>query len=134
MTIIKKMLKERAFYWEPIGSDENGRAIWETPIEIKCRWEDSAEEYMDRLGRSQTSNAMVYVDRELKEGGFLWYAPFVTLHFDDCCESLLTFDNCEPVVFGPKPDPVANQDAWEIKRVFRLPTLSARQFVRRVAL
>lgn len=84
------------------------------PVEIACRWEDVQEEYVNNIGTQQFSKAKVYVDRELENGGYLWYGDLVDV---------------------PNPDtPERNPGALVIQKVNRLPTLEGDQFLRWVYL
>lgn len=72
MKIIKKMMKWKATYWPPVDVDEHGDPILGDPVEIKCRWEDCNELYLNPDGEQKVSSAKVYVDRDLELGGRLF--------------------------------------------------------------
>jgi hypothetical protein len=56
-----------------VSPDGQGGDLVGLPIPIKCRWEDRNEEFADpRTGEQQISNAVVYVDRTLKVGDWLY--------------------------------------------------------------
>jgi hypothetical protein len=106
------MLKMRAVYWPPEKEfDPHGKPINRYPQEIRCRWEDSFEQFIDGSGRMQMARAKVYVDRDLKVGGILWLGKL--LNIDD-----------------ENNNPFDNPNAFEIKRFDKLPTLKATQFLR----
>ena len=110
------MLKQKAGYWEltSLGFDNYGQPIPSTPVEIDCRWEDVGEEFIDDKGTTQLSIARVYVDRDMEVGGVLMLGEL---------SSGVDEDN-----------PKENENAWEIRRFEKLPTLKATQFLRTVYL
>lgn len=116
MRILTKMLKQYAVYWPP-GSeaggqdfDSYGRPVYTTAIEIRCRWEDIAEEFIGPDGTDQVSRSKVFVDRDVRTGGVLWLGRLVDV--------------------GDLVNPKRNNNAWEVRRFDKVPTLNATQFVR----
>jgi len=116
MRIIERMLKQKAVYWElsSLEFDNYGQPIPTSPVEIDCRWEDVGEEFLDDAGTTQLSRAKVYVDRDVEIGGVLMLGEL---------SSSVDEDN-----------PKENENAWEIRRFEKLPTLKATQFLRTVYL
>ncbi len=103
MSLITRMKKQTCVHWPRIGTDNRGRAVWGTPTERSCRWEDVNEKYTALNGEDLTSRAMVYVDG-VKVGDVLM---------------LGTLD-----ASGLNPtDPLRNEKAWEIKRYDSLPNV-----------
>lgn len=110
MRIIRKMLKGYAVYWSPSGGvDEFGRRLFGEPVEVRCRWEGRAEEFMTGSGEKALSKARVYVDRDLETLGVLW-------------EGRLSQ--------AVRDDPFANTDAWEVRRFERMPDLRYKDVLR----
>lgn len=110
------MLKQYAVWW-PLASveyDDYGQPIPTSPVEIKVRWEDVSEEFLDDKGTLQISRAKVYVDRDIKVGGVLMLGEL---------DSGVDEDN-----------PKENENAWEIRRVEKLPNLKVSEFLRTVYL
>jgi len=114
MRIITKMLKQTAVWWSLSGTDGYGQPTVGIPIEIKVRWEDVGEEFLDGDGTMQLSRAKVFVDRDVEVGGVLMLGKL-----DGSVD---------------QANPKANDGAWEIRRVEKLPTLNAKQFLRTVYL
>lgn len=116
MRLLTKMLKQKAVYWKlsSLEFDDFGQPIPTTPVEIDCRWEDVGEEFLDSNGTIQLSRARVYVDRDVEVGGVLMLGEL---------DSSVDEDN-----------PKENENAWEIRRFEKLPTLKATQFLRTVFL
>lgn len=111
------MRKQTAVYWA-LGSadsggkdfDEFGQPIYTDPVEIKCRWEDVNEEYIDAKGTKRLTKSKVYVDRDVDVGGVLMLG-------------LLT--DVDP---AKRPD--ENVGADEIRRFDNMPTLRAKEFLK----
>lgn len=106
MSIITRMLKQDAVYWPPLGVDAFGKPSLDTPIQIRCRWEDSVEESITPEPEIGFSMATVYVDRDLEVGGKLSLGELVS---------------------SSSPS-----DAWEIVQVEKLPNLRATEYLRTV--
>ena len=110
MSIISRMRKQDAIYWPYSSTDEFGVKVVGAYVEIKCRWEDKNEEFLDANGEIQMSNAVVYVDRDTPIGGILMLGTK-----DD-----ITDDT----------DIKENNGAWEIKRFDNLPNLKVTEFLK----
>ncbi len=68
MSLIKRMRKQKAVYWARGSPDVYGEFTFADPVEIDCRWEDTAQEYLDPQGETKTSKSIVYVDRVMSPG------------------------------------------------------------------
>ena len=102
MGIITKMRKQKATFWEKVGTDDYGRPTFTTPVEIDCRWEDTSEEYISYRGTREVAKSTVYVDRVMDVGGYL---------------KLGSPDS------GTADDPTTEDDAWEVKMFRQVPNL-----------
>lgn len=108
MGIITTMRRQIAVYWSltpnDVKYDRYGQPIpIITPVEIKCRWEDVQEEFIDSEGTKRLSRSVVYVDRIVDIAGSLFLG-------------LLT-DLTDPEV------PSDNPGAFEIIQFTQLPNL-----------
>jgi hypothetical protein len=113
MSIITRMRKQKAVYWAPkelSGGDGFGRKAFEAPVEIECRWDDEVKEFVDSNGNKNISSSIVYPDRDLKIGGWL----FLGRLNDDAI----------------KPDPQETKGAKPIKGWQKFPDLKAVEFLR----
>jgi hypothetical protein len=73
MSIISRMRKQDAVYWPRTGTDRFGKPVLGEPIAVKCRWEEKGVLYnFGKAGEQAVSNAEIYVDQELDEGGYIW--------------------------------------------------------------
>jgi hypothetical protein len=107
-SILQSALVMRCVYWSPQidsnGSqlvDSNGKALFNTPIQIHCRWSDKVEVFLDKNGNQQISKAWVRVPFEVLELGVLWFGFLRNIN-----------------VSG---DPFDNTDAWEIRLYKEIP-------------
>ena len=124
MSIIERMLKQKCVYWPPGSDDEDsgalgldfddyGQPLYADPVELKCRWEDRAEEFITAGGTNAISRSVVYVASDVRTGGVLLLTTLVAL-----------------TATGNLTVPKNNDGAWEIKRFDKLPNLKATKFVR----
>jgi len=112
MSILTRMLRQTAVYWAPSGSDAYGRTTFADPVELSCRWEDTAEEFIDAQGERQVSKAKVYVGEDIEPGGYIMLGDL-----DDVDEDA---------------NPREVSDAWAIRSFAKTPNLKATAFLRLV--
>lgn len=110
MRILTKILEMDAVYWPPNGQDEFGTPAFGSPIDLKVRWEDVTETFMNAKGEAKTSKSKVYVGQDVQEEGALWLGTVATL--------------TNPT------KPFAQPNAWQISAFSKIPTLNAKQFLR----
>lgn len=128
MSLIRSMRRQAAIYWPPGVADCYGRRGVGALVELvlvpgsgnfQVRWEDRVEEFIDAAGTTRQSSAVVYVPAlpdgsEVEVGGYLWLGVRGGLVDED--------------------NPLANPDAYEVRRVDHLPTLRATETLRTVYL
>jgi len=110
MSIIERMLKQICVYWAPIGTDNYGNPTFASPVELACRWEAATEEFLSFMGERELSNALVYVESDVKPRGVLMLGELT-----DITDSVSIKEN---------------DNAWEIRRFDSTPTLKATKFLR----
>jgi hypothetical protein len=115
MSLISKMRKQTAIYWEFSANDEYGKPQFEEPVEIDCRWIDISEEFLDSKGNRQISNSKVYVDRDMILG------------------SILKLGNVADMDSGVD-NPLLQDSAYQIRKIEKLPNFKATEFLRTVYL
>jgi len=113
MRIINKIRVMDAVYWPRKGFDKFGKPKFDYPQEIKCRWQDTAEEYIDDEGTRQASSAIVFAGFDIKPGDYLKKGK-IDMHTPD--------------------SPLGEDGAWEVVKFEKLPTLKADNFLRRAYL
>jgi len=128
MRIICDMRRQNAIYWPPAGVDGFGHKTFGPLVELiftkptgnhRVRWKDRTEEFLDATGTIQRSNAVVHVPRlpgggEVEVGGFLWLGV----------RNDLTDEQV----------PQNNPEAFEIRRVDKIPTFGNDQQIRKAYL
>ena len=113
MSLITRMRKQRATWWESIGIDNYGQKTYADPVEIWCRWEDVLIEVILANNEKVTAKTTVYVDREMKVGDYLKYG-------------LLDEETGTGEIYG---DPTTLTGAFEIIRFEKLPNLRNTEYL-----
>lgn len=115
--VLGRLLRQKAVYWEPTATaDAFGRPVFEDPVEIPCRWESKAEEFIGPDGDKEVSRAVVFVNQELALKGLLLLAAI---------------EDAEASDFPVDP---REAGAYEIRSVSATPTLRTNATVRSVYL
>jgi hypothetical protein len=74
MSVISRMRKQNALYWEAISlePDRYGQFTYEAPVMITCRWDDVNELSLKPDGTEFTTQSKVYVESvDTKPGDYL---------------------------------------------------------------
>lgn len=116
MRILRTMLKQTCVYWPPGPLTVEGQRTFGTPEEVKCRWEDCAEQFIDRMGVPAVSRAVVDVGADLDPLGVLWLPPDNRRVSAGVALSQLV----------DQVNPFNNPGAYEIRKLERVPTLKQR--------
>ena len=108
-----KVLKQIAVYW-PLTAptfDNYGKPITtSSPVEIKCRWDDTQDEFVDSQGMKQKASVKIIADRDLDIGG---------------CIFLGMLDEIED-----QDDPKLNPRVHEIRSFTKIADKKAKRFIR----
>lgn len=110
MSLISRMLRQKAVYWAPGSIGGEGQITLTDPVEISCRWEETAVEFVDAQGITCTSQIVAYVDRDVEVGGRLKLGAVAELT-----------SNADPTI-----------DGYEIKQFSKNPNFKATEFLRTV--
>jgi len=117
MSIITRMLKMTCVYWPPGGEDSGGhdfddygKPLYADSVELKCRWEDKAIEFISSTGTAEVSKSVVFVESDVRPGGVLFLGSLTDLTDEDV--------------------PKNNDGAWEIKQFNKVPNLRVTEYVR----
>jgi hypothetical protein len=93
-----------------IAYDDYGQPQYTDPVEIYCRWDDVAVEFIDRNGTKQVSKSTVFVRQDLDIGGMLFHGTLAEV---------------------TSPDAPREQDnAWEIRQFGVTPHIKYKYKVR----
>lgn len=72
MTAYQHNLTEDATYWSPAGNTADGRRTFNAPVAVKVRWQRDQQLARDQFGREFVTDSIVYVDRSIDNGGYLY--------------------------------------------------------------
>lgn len=72
--IVKRIfLKQDLLYWEKVGESDKGLPILaDTPLPLKCRWEDRVQEILTPQGRKAISHAYLLMIDKLVIGSLIF--------------------------------------------------------------
>ena len=107
-------LKQTVVYWGNPQPDGYGGYVFDAAVEISARWQDKQQLFVDRQGNEAVSRAVVYVDRDVDIGGYLY---------------LGTLDDLDSV---QEADPYDVSGAWPIRAFAKTPDITGEFFVRKV--
>lgn len=112
MSIITKVLKQKAVLWSQgeQAPDGYGNPRVSAPVEIKCRWEDTSEEFIAADGTKQLSKSVVMVDRDLRAGDVLWLGLLADVPDRENAKN--------------------NPGAWEVRSFQKLPNFKNTEYLR----
>jgi hypothetical protein len=113
MSLLTKILKMKAVYWEKDSIDNYGQPTYKTPVEIGCRWEEIMEEFVTAEGTREVSKAKIYVGDDMKTGGLLLLGELA---------SGMTETNAK------------DYDVFEIRAFYKIPDIRCKKYVRFVYL
>jgi len=107
---MREKCRQTAVYWEVLGADGRGSWSFDIPVEVKCRWDNTAVEYKDTNGEIKISTAVVLLASDtVLLGGYLY---------------LGTLSDCDNAA-----DPTTLADARPIMQVQSVPVISNRQTI-----
>jgi hypothetical protein len=121
MSLITRMLKQKAVYWGLQSSESGGVAfdsygvpLLTSPVEINVRWEDTQEEFIDSKGTKRISSAKIFVGQDVSVGGILMLGELTDV--------------------VDETHPKENPHAGEIRSFGKVPNLRVTEYVRTVYL
>jgi hypothetical protein len=122
--VIRRQYKQKAVYWGTPNEDGYGGKIFAEPIEINCRWEEMEQLVTDAKGNTITCRALVFVDCDVDEEGYLYLGTLESLYDDYASESSASrIEN-----------PMSIDGAWSIKRFQKTPSLDGKEYLRKAYL
>lgn len=111
MSWITQNLVQTLVYWANPVPDGYGGYVYDLPVEILGRWEDTSELFIDKTGHEVRSRAKVFLTQDVEEGGYLFLGEIT-----DLSSSL---------------DPQDMEKAYEIRAFKKVPNLDATDFERK---
>lgn len=107
--------KQDAVWWEKTGVNSSGQPVYAAPVDLKVRWTDMAQLFVDNRGTQQVSKSVVFVGEEVAVGDVLMLGTVAA-----------------DVISGLKP--LSHPGASEVRQFRKTPDRSARKFVRKAVL
>ena len=92
MGYITKNLRQSATFWATTGLDNFGDPTWAAPVAISVRWEIRREIFLDSSGEENTGESVVYLDRDVARGDYLFLGTSVTADPTTVTDSRLVRD------------------------------------------
>lgn len=102
--------QQTVVYWGTPVSDGSGGRTFATPVELKVRWEDRAEMFVDAQGREKRSRAVCYPGQDVDLGGYLYLGQLADL--------------------SSAPEPADTATAYEIQGFMKVPDIKGTRFMR----
>lgn len=117
-SLIARACKQTAIYWGNPINDGYGKDIFDSPIELLCRWEDKIAIAQTTTGINFISKCTVFVHQDVDELGYMYLGSL-----DDLDSSI------------DETDPINITGAHIIKRFEKIPELgSTVNFIRKAYL
>ncbi len=113
-TYWNKLLTQTAVYWSPSSVDGWGVQTFADPVEVSVRWVEKTEMFIGGNGKEQISSAVVLLDQDVEEEGYLFLGDL-----DD-------LDS------GQEADPMTANTAFQIRAVKKVPDFRGSNFLRKV--
>lgn len=114
MSMFTRNLKQTIVYWGTPVADGYGGYTFNTPIEIKGRWEDSQQVFVDSSGVQSISKAVIYVDRDVS------------------IESYLYLGDLDDIASSDESNPKNVSGAYMIKSFNKIPNIKTTDYERKV--
>jgi hypothetical protein len=109
VSLIKDMRRQKAIYWaRSDSSNEFNQWGFVDPVQIKCRWEDRNDQFLNAQGTTIISKSIVYTDRVVREGDWLQLAVLQS---------------------GTPSDPRSATGALEVKAFASIPDIEAKEIL-----
>ncbi len=69
--LVRRGYRQKATYWGSPVPDGTGGHTYGTPVPIKCRWENKAEQFTNTAGDLDVSKAIIFMPISVEVGGYL---------------------------------------------------------------
>jgi hypothetical protein len=71
MSLLKKIRRQDAVYWEAFAQNRSGEYLFQPGIDVKVRWEETFGIVYNALGESVNFTSRIFVDRVMPRGSKL---------------------------------------------------------------
>lgn len=100
----RDFLNQYCVHWKKNGVDEFGQPEFDSPVELKCRWDEMAEQFIDASGSGEVSKAKVMLESDFSLGDYLWFGRLSD---------------------EPDDSPLGAQGCWEVRGAEKTPNIDA---------
>ena len=87
--LITSFLNQTAVRWPFTGRDGYGKNTYSAATEIKVRWQDTVELFINTQGKEEVSQASVYLDGSLTTDDYLYLGTLASLSAGQKADPLL---------------------------------------------
>lgn len=111
--------KQTAVYWGGPVNDGYGGRTFDDAVELSpadrngVRWEQREELFIDASGEERRSQAVVYVAQDVETGGYLYLGELADLDSEELS------------------DPLALDDAYEVRSFKKVPNMAGDKWMRK---
>lgn len=91
MRILSSSRRQYCVYWHPTGTDDYGNPTYAAPKELRVRWDDRQEVFINNKGEEQISKSKVAFDwrEDVKVDGVMWKGHLMDVPTDNLTKPLL---------------------------------------------
>lgn len=82
MRLIRKCRIHDAVLWRKLGDSGRGYYLYDKPVQIKCRWNQTDEQMATKEGIDFRCISDLVVDRDVAVGDLLWYGLLADITYD----------------------------------------------------
>lgn len=111
----RRVRRQDAVWWVRTGTDSFGKPVYADPADLKVRWTDMAQMFVNDKGEQVVSKSIVFVGEDMRVGDVLMLGTVAG-----------------SVLPGKKP--LQHPGASEVRQFRKTPDRSARKFVRKAVL
>ena len=109
---LERKCKQDAVYWANPVPDGTGGHTYDTPEDIKVRWEDRQELFIDADGRERMSNAVVFYTLDFNLGGYLYLGTSADFDSSEDLSNPEVLDNCFKIMKTAKIPNIRGTQFW----------------------
>ena len=125
---VRKVAVQTAIYWGVPRAGADGNMVWDDPVELKVRWDDTTKLVMNAKGVEVGSQATVLVAGRVENDG-------TVTPIDLDVDGRLYLGSLDDLDSGQEADPLSIEKSWPIIRFDKNPEFrSTTKFIRQAYL
>ena len=79
LEFIQSVAVQDFVYWAPAITNGFGDKTYPEPQQMKCRWDDKVEQFLNGTGENVISKAVLLVPEAVEVGGYAWLGDIADL-------------------------------------------------------